>query len=126
MDAARRSFELIVVDIGRNREGLRAFAWDCEKILLVTLAHLRPAVAAARILNDLPPVDTGLVVRGIGPSAVDAQLIAESLSLPLVGILPEIRGVAAGTELGRLLELGRRKSVNRFAQGVLKLNGTFE
>ena len=57
---------------------------------------------------------------------VDAQLIAESLGLPLLGILPEIRGAAAGTELGRLLELGRRKSVNRFARGVLELNGTIE
>lgn len=126
MDSARRSFELIVVDIGRSGEGLRAFAWDCEKILLVTRAHLKPAVAAARILNELPPVEAGLVLRGSGPSAVDAQLIAESLALPLLGIVPEIRGVAAGTELGRLLEMGRRKSVNRFAQGVLELNGAFE
>jgi hypothetical protein len=126
MDSARRSFELIVVDIGRSGEGLRAFAWDCEKILLVTRAHLKPAVAAARILNELPPVEAGLVLRASGPSAVDAQLIAESLALPLLGIVPEIRGVAAGTELGRLLEMGRRKSVNRFAQGVLELNGAFE
>ncbi len=126
MDAARRSFELVVVDIGRSEECLRTFAWDCEKILLMTTAHLKPAVAAAHILNELPPLDTALVVRRGGPSAVDAQLIAESLGLPLLGILPEIRGAAAGTELGRLLELGRRKSVNRFARGVLELNGTIE
>lgn len=123
IDAARRSFELIVVDIARSGEGVRTLAWDCDTILLLTTAHLKPAVATARILNDLPPVDIGLIVRGSGPSAVDAQLIAESLGLPLFGIVPEIRGVAAATELGRLLELGHRKSVSRFAMGVLELNG---
>ena len=124
VDAARRSFELILVDIGRTGEGLGTLAWDCDRILVLTKAHLKSAVAATRVLNELPPVDAGLLVRGSGTTSVDAPLIAESLGLPLLGVLPEIRGVAAGTELGRLLELGRRKSVSRFAGSVLELNGT--
>ncbi|MNI90748.1 hypothetical protein D3C73_1483100 [compost metagenome] len=87
------------------------------------MAHLKSAVAAARVLNELPPVDAGLLVRGTGTTSVDAPLIAETLGLPLLGVLPEMRGVAAGTELGRLLELGRRKPVRRFASSVLELNG---
>ncbi|WP_200846895.1 septum site-determining protein Ssd [Arthrobacter sp. 18067] len=126
MDAARRSFELILVDIGRNGEGMRTLAWDCDRILLLARAHLKSAVAAGRIVNELPPVDAGLVVRGSTASSVDAGLIAESLGLPLLGVVPEIRGVAAGTELGRLLELGRRKPVNRFAMSVLELNGAIQ
>ncbi|MDO6144724.1 septum site-determining protein Ssd [Paenarthrobacter aurescens] len=123
VDAARRSFELIIVDIGRSGEGLATLAWDCDKILLLTQAHLRSAVAATRVLNELPPIEAGLLVRGSGTTSVDAAMIAESLGLPLLGLLPEIRGVAAGTEMGRLLEFGRRKAVSRFAGSVLELNG---
>ncbi len=123
VDAARRSFELILVDIGRSGEGLGTLAWDCDRILVLTKPHLKSAVAAARVLNELPPIDAGLVVRGSGATSVDAPMIAESLGLPLLGVLPEIRGVAAGTELGRLLEIGRRKSVSHFAGSVLELNG---
>ncbi|WP_348537379.1 septum site-determining protein Ssd [Paenarthrobacter sp. OM7] len=123
MDAARRSFELILVDIGRSGEGVRNLAWDCDRMVLLAKAHLKSAVAAGRILNELPPIDAGLVVRGSSASSVDAGLIAESLGLPLLGVLPEVRGVAAGTELGRILEFGRRRPVNRFALSVLGFDG---
>jgi hypothetical protein len=92
-------------------------------LLLQALSHLKSAVAAARILQELPPVDSGLLIRGNSSTSVDASLIADSLGLPLVGRVPELRGVASGTELGRLLELGRRKPVNRFAADVLELDG---
>ncbi|WP_416428647.1 septum site-determining protein Ssd [Paenarthrobacter nicotinovorans] len=126
MDAARRGFELIIVDLGRSGEGVGRLAWDCDKLLLLTTAHLRSAVASARILNELPPVETGLIVRGSNASPVSPSFIAESLGLPLVGVVPEVRGVAAGTELGRLLEMGRRKSVSRFTDEVLELNGAIQ
>ncbi len=126
VDAARRSFELVLVDIGRSAEGLGTLAWDCDRILLLSKAHLKCAVAAARVLNELPPVDVGLLVRGTGATSVDAPLISESLGLPLLGVLPEMRGVASGTERGRLLELGRRKPISRLAGSVLELNGAIQ
>ncbi|MFW0773168.1 hypothetical protein ACLRGI_08355 [Paenarthrobacter nitroguajacolicus] len=126
VDAARRSFELILVDIGRTGEGLATLAWDCDRILLLAKANLKSAVAATRVLSELPPIDTGLLVRGTIATSVDATLIADSLGLPLLGVLPEMRGVAAGTELGRLLELGRRKSISRLAGSVLELNGAIQ
>lgn len=121
MDAARRGFEVVIVDIGRGTDSLRSFAWDCDRILLLATAQLKSAVAAARLLNELPPVDTGLVIRGNTGAGMDAPLIAESLGLPLDGVLPEVRGTGAAGELGRLLELGRRKPVRRFTAGVLEL-----
>jgi len=124
VDAARRSFELILVDIGRSGEGLGTLAWDCDRIMVLTKAQLTSAIAATRVLNELPPIDCGLVIRGSGSTSVDAPTIAESLGLPFLGVLPEIRGVAAATELGRLLEMGRRKPVLRFAGAVLELDGT--
>ena len=126
VDAARRSFELVLVDIGRSGEGLGTLACDCDRILLLSKAHLKCAVAAGRVLDELPPGDAGLLVRGTGATSVDAPLISESLGLPLLGVLPEIRGVAAATERGRLLELGRRKQISRFAGSVLELNSVPE
>lgn len=121
LDAARRGFELVIVDIGRGTESLGSVAWDCDRILLVAPAQLRAAVAAARLLQELPPVETALVIRGNAGSGLDAPLIAESLGLPLHGVLPELRGTAAAAELGRLLEFGKRKALRRFAESVLQL-----
>lgn len=120
MDAARRAFELVVVDIGRGTESLRGFAWDCDRILVVAPAQLRAAVAASRLLQDLPPVEAALVVRGGKSSALDGSIIAESLGLRLHAVLPELRGTAAAAETGRLLDYGKRRSVRRFAVPLLE------
>jgi secretion/DNA translocation related CpaE-like protein len=121
LDAARRGYELVIVDIGRNAEPLRTFAWDCDRLLIVVPAQLKAAVAAARLLQELPPVESALLVRGKAGVALDGALIAESVGLPLHGRMPEVRGTAAAAELGRLLEHGKRKSVWRFAASVLDL-----
>ncbi|HSO14325.1 MAG TPA: septum site-determining protein Ssd [Arthrobacter sp.] len=119
LDAARRGYELVVVDIGRGQETLRTFAWDCDRVIVVAPALLRAAVATARLLQDLPPVETLLVVRGKSGASLDAGLIAESVGLPLAGIVPDVRGAAAATESGRLLDAGRQRRVRRFAGMVL-------
>ena len=122
LEAARRGFELVVLDIGRGNEPLRAFAWECDRLLLVVPAQLRAAVATARLLHDLPPVETTLMVRGKPGAVLDGGLIADSVGLPLSGIMPEVRGTAAATELGRLLASGQQRSVRRFAAAVLELS----
>ncbi|CAI3803157.1 septum site-determining protein Ssd [Pseudarthrobacter sp. MM222] len=120
LEAARRGFELVVLDIGRGYEPLRAFAWDCDRLLLIVPAQLRAAVATARLLHDLPPVETSLVVRGKPGAVLDGGLIADSVGLPLSGTMPEVRGTAAATELGRLLVSGQQRVVRRFAAAVLE------
>ncbi|RNL57443.1 septum site-determining protein Ssd [Arthrobacter oryzae] len=121
LDAARRGYELVVVDIGRGRDALRAFAWECDRIMVVAPAQLRAAVAAARMLRELPPVETALVVRGTPSAALDAPLIADAIGLPLCGLLPHIKGIAVAMENGRLLATGRQRRVQRFAARVLNL-----
>jgi secretion/DNA translocation related CpaE-like protein len=122
MDAARRGYELVVVDIGRGRETMRMFAWDCDRLLIVSPAHLKAAVAAARLVHELPPVETALIIRGRTGAALDGQLIADSVGLRLEGAIPEVRSAAAAVELGRLLETGHRKAVRRFAASVLEVD----
>lgn len=119
LDAARRGHELVLVDIGRGREELRSLASECDRIIVVAPAQLRAVVATARLLQDLPAVETVLVVRGKSGAVLDAELIAESVGLPLAGIMPDVRSAAAATELGRLLDAGRRRRVRRFAAMML-------
>ena len=121
LDAARRGYELIVVDIGRGAEPLHTFAWDCDRILVVLPAQLKAAVASARLLQELPPVEAALLVRGKPGAALDSALIADAVGLPVHGRVPDLRGVTGASESGRLLELGKRRSVRHFADSVLDL-----
>jgi secretion/DNA translocation related CpaE-like protein len=123
LDAARRGCELTVLDIGRAREALRSFAGECDRIIVVVPARVRAAVATARLLQELPPVEAALVVRASPGGALDAPLIAESVGLELDGVMPEIKGLAAAAELGRLLDAGRQRPVRRFAASLLDLDG---
>jgi secretion/DNA translocation related CpaE-like protein len=123
LDAARRGYELVVVDIGRGADPIHTFAWDCDRITMVVPAQLKAAVAAVRLLQEFPPVEASLLVRGKPGAALDGPLIAEAIGLPVQGRVPELRGVAAAMEAGRLLELGKRRSVRHFAASVLDLLG---
>ncbi|MGO4188865.1 septum site-determining protein Ssd [Pseudarthrobacter sp. TAF60_1] len=121
LDAARRGYELVVVDIGRGAEPVQLFAWDCDRLLLVVPAQLKAAVATARLLHELPPVEAALLVRGKAGAALDGGLIADAVGLPVHGRVPELRGVTGAVENGRLLDLGKRRSVRHFAASVLDL-----
>lgn len=121
LDAARRGYELVIVDIGRGSEPLHTFAWDCDRILIVVPAQLKAAVASARLLQELPPVEAALLVRGKAGAALDSAMIADAVGLPVHGRVPELRGVGAASENGRLLELGTRRSIRHFAASVLDL-----
>ena len=68
-------------------------------------------------------METALVIRASPGGALDAPLIADSVGLALQGIMPEIKGLAAATERGRLLDAGRQRAVRRFAAGLLDLDG---
>ncbi|WP_314215736.1 septum site-determining protein Ssd [Pseudarthrobacter equi] len=119
LDAARRGYELVVVDIGRRAEPLKTFAWDCDRIFVVVPAQLKAAVAAVRLLQEFPPVEASVLMRGKPGAAIDGPLLADAIGLPVLGRVPELRGMAAAVESGRLLDLGRRRSVRRFAGTVL-------
>lgn len=118
LDAARRGYELVVVDVGRGAGPLHTTAWDCDRIMMVVPAQLKAAVAALRLLQELPPVEAGLLVRGRPGAALDASLIADAIGLPVQGRIPELRGVPAAMETGRLLDLGKRRTIRQFGASV--------
>ncbi len=86
--AARRSADLVVVDLPRTiddqaREVLSA----ADEVLLVVPAELRAAAGAARVASRASALcrDVGLVVRGPSPGGLTGDQIAGWLGLPLRG-----------------------------------------
>jgi hypothetical protein len=75
------------------------------------------------MLQDFPPVEATVLLRGNPGAALDGPLLEDAIGLPVLGRLPELRGVAAATESGRLLDLGRRRKVRQFAGAVLDALG---
>lgn len=119
LNAARQAFDLVVVDIGRGREGLEDFAWASDRILLVVPARLGSTLAASRMVADLPSVPTAVLVRGRLAEGVDAEHIADAVGCPLGAHFPEVRGVVAAAEAGRLFQLASRRVVRGMARNVL-------
>ncbi|WP_136611196.1 septum site-determining protein Ssd [Sinomonas albida] len=119
VDGARRAFERVIVDVGRGREGVEEFGWACEQILVVVPGRLRAALAAARIIHELPPVPVGVVVRGRLAEGIDAERLAEVVGAPMAARLPDLRPLPGAAESGRLPDLAGDRRVRRMADHVL-------
>lgn len=119
MRAARGAYGIVVVDVGRNPVALAALAPQCSGMLVVVPAQLRAAAAALQMMNSLPPMPLGAVVRDPLGEGLDAAMVAAAVDLPLVGRLPRLRGVAEVLEARRLPELLRRRRVGALLGGIL-------
>ncbi|GHG51949.1 hypothetical protein GCM10012320_21790 [Sinomonas cellulolyticus] len=125
LDAARSAFELVVVDVGRGREGLEDFAWATDQVLIVLPGTLGAALSAVQLLHELPPVPVGAVIRGATAEGVDAEHLSDLVGCPLVARLPHLRRVGAAADAGRLSDLAPHRSVRRLAQTVLERTAAF-
>lgn len=119
MRAARGAYGLVVVDVGRNPVALASLARQCSGLLVVVPAQLRAAAAALQMMESLPPMPLGAVVRDPLGEGLDAAMVAAAVDLPLVGRLPRLRGVAEVLEARRLPELLRRRRVGALLGGIL-------
>lgn len=120
MRAARGAYGLVVVDVGRTPDAFRTFAVHCNGLLVLLPARARAAAAARQMLETLPPMPVAAVVRGPLGEGLDARMVADSIGLPLVGELPDLRGLAAALESHRLPELLRRRRVRSLVGGALE------
>jgi secretion/DNA translocation related CpaE-like protein len=103
LDAARRSFELVVVDLPRHVDDVSRSALErCDQLLVVVPAEVRAAAAAARLLALVGPLvaDIRLVVRGPAPTGLPAEAVAQALGLPLAGELRPEPGLDAALDRG--------------------------
>ena len=107
--AARRSHDVVVLDLPRGARGAEHLLRSCAPLLLVVPADVPAAVAASRQLEDLarlaPSTDVRVVVR-TGPRAAGRlrpHEVAEALGRPLAGVVPHDQALAARAAEGRLL-----------------------
>ncbi len=119
MQAARSSFGLVVIDVGRSPESLAALGVHCDGFVVVVPSRFQAAAAAARLVRDLPPAPVGLLVRGPFRDGVDSQVVAAAVGIPCIGVMPELRGIADVLDDGHLLGLLKRRKVRHLNAGLL-------
>lgn len=109
----RRSHNLILLDGGRQRPVLAELS-----VLLLVGADVRSVASAQALARNVDLADADLVVR-VGPGrSIAPTLIAETLGLPLQGVVPTDR------RLPRMLEAGRMPGSlgGRFKRAVARLD----
>jgi secretion/DNA translocation related CpaE-like protein len=102
--AARRRWELVVVDLPRTfDEPAREVLAAATTTLLVVPAEVRAAAAAGRVASRAALLcdDLRLVVRGPAPDRLAASEVARSLGLPLAGEMRAEPGLALALERGQ-------------------------
>ncbi|HSJ60634.1 MAG TPA: septum site-determining protein Ssd [Jiangellaceae bacterium] len=101
--AARRSWDLVVVDLPRRCDpATEEFAGQCHRLLLVVPAEVRAVAAAGRVAAGLGVVasDISVVVRKPAPSGLRSTDIAAALGLPVAAELDPEPGLAEALERG--------------------------
>jgi secretion/DNA translocation related CpaE-like protein len=119
MEAGRRGFDLVVVDLPRHLDAAAGEALTrSDTTLLVVAADVRGVLAAAQVLAELRDAagDVRVVVRG---GVLDADVVAASLEVPCAGALPDQPRLAAALDRGDPPPLGPRSSLGRFCAAFL-------
>lgn len=95
--AGQRGAELVVIDLARTLDGAAGeAALCCDVVILVTTAEVR-AVAAAGALGPVLRSrcsDIRVVVRATSASGLSPAAVAETLGLPLLGVVHSRRSLA--------------------------------
>jgi secretion/DNA translocation related CpaE-like protein len=103
LDAAFRGYDLVVTDLPRHPTDASVEALAAADLTLIVVpAEVRAAVAADRVadLARRYTRDLRLVVRGPAPGGLKPDVIAESLRLPLAGVMSADRRLAGAIERG--------------------------
>lgn len=101
--AARRAWDLVVVDLPRRIDAATEEALACcSRVLLVVPAEVRAVAAASRVATAIGMIaaDVRAVVRGPSPSGLRGSDVAAALNVPLAAELTAEPGVAAALERG--------------------------
>ncbi len=120
--AAERGSDLVVVDLPRWSDDAARVAMERSGVvLLVVPAEVRAAAAAARVATaaGLYCRDLRVVVRGPAPAGLPAEVVAESLGLPLAGFVKAEPGLAASLERGEPPGRRGRGPLASFCAGFL-------
>lgn len=117
--AARRSFDVVVVDAGRTAGMDETLGMLVDSVLVVASAAV-PGPALAYI-PDGPDagVPWRIVVTGNLPTGMDASRVASAAGLDLLAYLPPTAAVAAASREGRLGSVLARPRVRRLVASLV-------
>jgi secretion/DNA translocation related CpaE-like protein len=122
LDAARRSHELVVVDLPRHLDRVTEHVLSTATMtLLVVPAEVRATAAAGRVATGvgLLTADLRVVVRGPSPGGLTGELVADRLGLRLAGEMVAEPDLAAALEHGRPPGTERRGPLARLSRTLL-------
>ncbi|NDL57762.1 septum site-determining protein [Phytoactinopolyspora sp. XMNu-373] len=103
MAAARRGWDLVVLDLPRTRDfATEEAVSSCSAVLLVVPAEVRAVAAASRVAAALTTVagDVRVVSRGPSSSGLEGSEVATALGLPLAVDMAAERRLADQLERG--------------------------
>ncbi len=109
--AGQRGYQLVVVDVPRRLDAAAEEALvRADRTVVVVPAEVRAVAAATAVVTAVARVsgEVGLVVRGPGPSGLDAEAVADSLGVPLLAAMRPERRLAESLDQG-LGPLRRRR-----------------
>lgn len=124
--AARRAWDLVVVDLPRRMDAATEEALACcTCVLLVVPAEVRAVAAASRVATGLSMIaaDIRAVVRGPSPSGLRGADVADALNLPVAAELTTEAALVAALERG---EPPARSGRGSLAETCVRLLGELD
>lgn len=121
--AGQRAHDLVVVDVPRRLDPAAEEVLARASItVLVVTAEIRAVAASARVLGRLRQLSApiGLVVRGPGPTGLDADLVSDTLELPLMARMRHDTRAARAIDDGLGPSLRRRSALMAASRRALE------
>lgn len=119
--SARRVFDAVVIDVGRDSEAVSLVREHLDQLLLVTPCSARGAEAARLLAGAEADVPLSLVANGAGHPGWSPQELAAAAAIPLAGDIPEQRWLRRADELGAAYELLRSRRGASFIGALLEV-----
>jgi secretion/DNA translocation related CpaE-like protein len=122
LDAARRSHDLVVVDLPRRVDPVGEQVLSAATLtLLVVPAEVRATAAAGRVAIGVGLLagDLRVIVRGPSPGGLTGELVADKLGLPLAGWMDAEADLAETLEHGRPPGSERRGPLATLSRALL-------
>ncbi|RJN32574.1 hypothetical protein [Nesterenkonia natronophila] len=117
--AARRTYDVVVIDSGHQVAPLESLAEQVEDLLVVVRASRRGAEAARELIQAVPQRRTYVAVNGSASPGWCAADVGKALDLPVVADLPQQRWLARSDELAQSYELLRSRRGAELLSGLL-------
>lgn len=118
--SARRVFDAVVIDVGRDVDAVSLVREHLDQLLLVTPCSARGAEAAQQLGREETGVPLVLVANGASHAGWSPGELAAATGLPLAGDVPEQRWLRREDALGAAYELLRSRRGAAFIGALLE------